>query len=32
MTHKIKKNVLMMAFSSLAIIELGFVYLATLVA
>lgn len=32
MTYNIKKNVLMMALSSLAIVELGFVYLATLVA
>ncbi len=31
MTTNIKKNVLMMALSSLAIVELGFVYLATLI-
>jgi len=32
MTTNIKKNVLMMALSSLAIIELGFIYLATTIA
>lgn len=31
MTNNIKKTVLMMALSSLAIIELGLVYVATLV-
>jgi len=30
MTGNIKKNVMMMALSSLAIVELGLVYLATL--
>ncbi len=30
MTDNIKKNVMMMALSSLAIVELGLVYLATL--
>lgn len=32
MTDNIKKNVLMVAFSSLVLIELGLVYLASLVA